>query len=230
MEIRVVSSPPMRSVIHVLGPQFEKVNGLKLVAKIASVMHLKHQIDAGDRFDVAILTPELIGALVKDGKIVADARANIARSGLGVAVRAGRRRPEVGSTDTLKRALLAAKSVIYASGSAVTRHVEHMFERLGIVEDMKSRSMLQPAGGHIGKAIAEGVAELGLTHIPVILEATGAALAGPFPAELQFYVDLSAGVSAGSMEPERAKALIRFLLAPEATTVIKAKGLERVSP
>ena len=188
---------------------------------------LKRQIDAGDGFDVAILTPDLIDALIKDGKIVAAAPANIARSGLGVAVRTGGPRLDVGSTDALRRALLAAKSVMYASGSAATAHIERVFDRLGIAEDMKAKSKLVSAGGHIGKAIAEGAAELGLTHMPVVLDAKGAELAGPFPAELQFYVDLSGGVSATSMEPEGAKALIRYLLAPEATAIFKAKGLER---
>lgn len=227
VEMKVVSSPPLRSVLQVLGPQFEKATGLKLVTKIASVADLKRQIDAGDGFDLAILTPELIHALIKAGKIVAATSANIARSGLGVAVRAGGPRPDLGSTDALRRALLAAKSVMYASGSAATAHIERVFERFGIAEYMQAKSKLVSAGGHIGRAVAEGATELGLTHTSVILDARGAELAGPFPAELQFYVELSGGVSATSMEPEGAKALIRYLIAPEATAIFKAKGLER---
>lgn len=228
-EVKVVSSPPLRGVIQELGPQFERTTGHKLDIKIDAVADLKRQIDAGAAFDVAILTPRLIDALIRDGKIAADARANIARSGLGVVVRSGGGMLDVGSADAFKRALLKAKSIMYASGSAATTHIERMFDRLGIAEDMKSKSKLLAAGGHIGKAIADGAAELGLTHIPVILESSGVELAGPFPAELQFYVDLSGGVSVGSMEPEGAKALIRYLMASEATAVMKAKGLERFS-
>lgn len=228
VEIKVVSSPPLLSVLQALGPQFEKAAGLKLLTRIEAVANLKRQIDAGDGFDVAILTPELIDALIKNGKIVAATSVHIARSGLGVAVRAGGPKPDVRSPGALRRALLAAKSVMYASGSAATAHIERVFERLGIAEDMKAKSKLVSAGGRIGKAVAEGAAELGLTHMPVILDARGAELAGPFPAELQFYVDLCGGVSATSMEPEGAKGLIRYLIDPEVTAIFKAKGLERL--
>ena len=229
VEIKVMSSPPMRSVIHAVGPQFEKGSGFKLAVKIASVVELRRRIDAGEDFDVAILTSELIDALIKGGKIAAKDRVNIARSGLGVAVRAGGRKVDVSSTEAFRQALLDAKSVMYASGSAATAHIDNVFEKLGVVEQVKSKVILQPAGGHIGSAIAEGAAELGLTHIPVILESSGAELAGPLPAELRFHVDFSSGTGAASMEPEGARALIRYLMAPEVTAVIKAKGLERLS-
>jgi molybdate transport system substrate-binding protein len=229
-EIKVVSSPPLRSAIRELGPQFERATGHKLVVKIEPVANLKRRIDAGDAFDVAILTSGLIDALIKDGKIAVDARANIARSGLGVVVRTGGRKPDASSADGFKRALLNAKSVMYASGSAATAHIEGMFERLDIAGDMKAKRKLLPAGGHIGKAIADGAAELGLTTIPVILETRDIDFAGPFPEALQFYVDLSGGISARSMQPEGAKALIRYLTASEATAIMKAKGLERFGP
>ena len=119
---------------------------------------------------------------------------------------------------------------MYASGSAATTHIERMFERLGITEDMKARSKVIPAGGHIGKAVVDGTAEFGLTTIPVVMETSGTQLVGPFPAELQFYVNLSGGISSGSKEAEAAEALIAYLGSPEATGVIKAKGLERFAP
>jgi molybdate transport system substrate-binding protein len=226
-EIKVVSSPPLRSVLRELAPRFESETGYRLNIRTAAVADLKCQIDAGAAFDVAILTPAMIDALIIDGTIAADMSGNIARAGLGVAVRTGGHWPDVSSPIAFGRALLDAKSVMYASGSAVMTHIERMLEQLGIADDIKSKSKLLPAGGHIGQAVADGVAELGLTMIPVILETRGVDLAGALPAELQFYVDLSAGVSAGTNEPQGAKALIRHLMAAEATAVIEAKGLER---
>jgi len=225
-ELKVLGAAPFRAVI----PQFERATGHKLAIKVEGVLVLKQQIDAGEAFDVAILTPQLIEALIKDGKIADATRANIARAGLGVVVRAGGPKPDVGSVDAFKRTLVNAKSVMYASGSAATTHIERMFERLGITEDMKVRSKVIPAGGHIGKAIVDGAAEFGLTTIPVVLETPGTELIGPFPAELQFYVNLSGGISSGSKEPEAAKALIAYLSSPESTGVITAKGLERFAP
>jgi len=226
-EIKVVSSPPLRAVLQELGPQFERATGHRLTITTNAVADLKRQIDAGEAFDVAILTPDLIETLIDDGKIAADAHANVARSGLGVVVPSGRRALDVGSADAFRRALLNATSVIYASGSAVTTHIERTFDRLGIAEDMESKSKLLPAGGHVGKAIAAGAAELGLTHISVILESSGVHLAGPFPADLQIFVTLCGGISAESTQVDGAKALIRYLTGPEATAVIEAKGLER---
>jgi molybdate transport system substrate-binding protein len=226
-EIKVISSPPLRSVLRELAPRFESQTGYKLAIRIAAVADLKCQIDAGTAFDVAILTPPLIDSLIDDGTIAVDVRANIARAGLGIVVRTGGRKPGVGSVNAVKCALLDAKSVMYASGSAVMAHIERMFEQLGIAEDMRSKSKLLPAGGYIGQAVAGGATELGLTMIPVILETNGVDFAGPLPAELQFYVDLSCGVSAGSKQLEGAKALIQFLMSAEATEVIEAKGLER---
>ena len=226
-EIKVVCSPPLRSLLQVLRPRFERESGHKLAINIGSVLDLKRQIDAGDRFDVAVLTLELINALIKDGKIVSDTPVHIARSGLGVVVRAGSLLPDVGSVAAFRRALLDAESVMYASGSAATTHIDHVFEHLGITEHVRFKTKLRAPGGHIGKAIADGEAQLGLTHIPVILESRGAVLAGPFPADLQFYVHLAGGVSATSAKPEEAKALVRRLAASETTPVVEANGLER---
>ncbi|HTE96863.1 MAG TPA: substrate-binding domain-containing protein [Bradyrhizobium sp.] len=226
-EIKVLSSPPLRTVIEELAPRFERATNYKLVIKTGAVKDLKQQIDAGTAFDVAILTPSLINALVEDGKIAAAGLASIARSGLGVVVRAGGHCPDVDSVDAFKRALLGAKSVMYASGSAVMAHIEHTFARLGIADEIRAKSKMLAAGGYIAKAIAAGTAELGLTTIPVILETREAKFVGPFPPELQFYVDLSGGVSTGSRQPDCAQALIRHLMAAEATQVFHAKGLER---
>jgi molybdate transport system substrate-binding protein len=225
-EIKVVSSPPLRSVIREIGPRFEAATGAKLVARIESVSRLKRRIDAGDEFDVAVLTPDLLDALVANGTIAGDARAAIARSALGVAVRAGERVPDVGCAEAFRRALLDARSVMYASGSAVIAHIEQVFERLGIAADIKAKTRWLPPTGHIGHAVADGAAELGLTHIPVILDSPGAQLAGPFPPALQHYVDLCAGVSASSPQPAHARALVRYLATPEAKAIMRANGLE----
>jgi molybdate transport system substrate-binding protein len=225
-EIKIVSSPPLRSVIREIGPGFEAATGAKLVAHIEGVSRLKRRIDAGTAFDVAVLTPDLLDVLVANGAIARDTRAAIARSGLGVAVRTGECAPDVSSAEMFRRVLLDARSVMYASGSAVTAHIERVFERLGIAADMQSKIRLLPATGHIGRGIADGKAGLGLTHIPVILDSPGTQLAGPFPAALQRYVDLCAGVSASSPQPAHARALVRYLATPEAKTIMHANGLK----
>lgn len=226
-EIRLVSSPPLRGVIRELAPKFETATGHRLSVHIDAVAALKREIDAGRAFDVALLTPPLIDALISSGTIVSGMRANIARSGLGVVVKQGGGVPDVGSPCALKDALLGAQSILYASDSAVTTHIEGMFDRLGIASEVVARRRLLPAGGHVGNAVAAGVAALGLTHIPVILETSGVRLAGPFPAELQFYVDFCGGVSARSTAYEGAEHLLLYLASAEAVAAMQANGLER---
>jgi len=225
--VSVISSPPLRGVLRDLASRFESQTGHKLAIRTAAVADLKCQIDAGTAFDVAILTPPLIDGLIDDGRIAAGTRAEIARAGLGVAVRTGARKPDVGSANAVRCALLNANTVMYASGSAVMAHIERMFERLGIAGDMKSRARRVPAGGYIGEAVAAGAAELGLTMIPVILDTDGVDLAGPLPTPLQFYVEFAGGVGVGSKQPEGASELLRYLAAAGAASAIEAKGLER---
>lgn len=228
-EIKVLSAPAMRAVINELGPQFERATGHKLVIQFGLGAVLKRQIEAGATFDVAIFTPPVIDDLIKGGKIAAGTRADIARSGIGVAVRAGGPKPDISSVDAFKRALLNAKSVAYAGEGATGIYFMGLLERLGIAADMKAK--LKPmAGGAAVPAVARGEAEIAVIPTASVFGVPGAELVGPLPSELQTYIVFTTGVGATAKEPEAAKALIRFLTAPAAVPVIKAKGMEPATP
>src|SRR5215831_7146148 len=139
-EVKVLCASAMRSVLKELGPQFERATGHQLMIQFDVVGALKRQIDAGERFDVTILTTPLINDVVKDGKIAAGTRADVARSGLGVVVRTGASKPDISSADAFKRALLNAKSISYAKEGATGIYLESLFERLGITEQMKAKT------------------------------------------------------------------------------------------
>lgn len=224
--VKVLSSPPLRSVLEELRPKIESTMRRALDVEIGPAAELKRRIDAGSTFEVAILPPTLIDSLTNDGKIATCTRVSIARAGLGVVVRTADAQPDVSSVDAFKNTLLAATSIVYASGSAVVRHIEQMFEQLDIADKTRAKTRTLPAGGYIARAVAEGAAELGLTTIPTILETRGVQLAGPFPQSVQFYVELHGGVNSSSKQPEHAKELLRYLVTPEAIGVIRAKGSE----
>ena len=228
-EVKVLSATAMRSVMNELGPQFERATGHKLVIQFDVIGVLKRQIDAGERFDVTILTTPLIDDLVKEGKIAAGTRADIARSGIGVIVRAGASKPDISSADAFKRAMLNATSISYAREGATAIYLASLFERLGIAEQMQSKTKLLPAGRG-AQSVAEGEAELGLIVISGFEPVPGAELLGPLPPELQNYVGYTAGVGATAKEGEAGKALINFLKAPAAVPVLKAKGMEPIAP
>src|SRR5262249_42390350 len=129
-----------------------------------------------------------------------------------------------------KQSLLNAKSVAYAPEAASGSHVAKVIERLGIADQMKAKTKPQQAAGRIAQAVADGEAELGLSVTTEFQSIRGVDVVGLLPADLQNYIVLTAGVGSGAKEADAAKALIKFLTAPEATVVLKAKGLERVSP
>jgi len=224
-EITVLSSNGVKTVLDELGPQFEKATQHKLVFRFAPAAELKGRIDKGEAFDVAILTTPLIDDLIKQGKVPAATRADIAKSGAGVAIKKGAPRPDISSADAFKRTLLAAKSIAYVGQGATGANVRKIFERLGITEEMKAKTKIL-SGVSASEAVADGSAELGFTQISEVLGVAGAELAGPFPPELQVYTVFPAGVSAGAKDPAAAQSFIKFLTAPAAVPVIKAKGME----
>jgi molybdate transport system substrate-binding protein len=228
-EVKVLCAGAMRAVMKELGPRFEHATGHQLMVQFDVVGALKRQIDAGEKFDVAILTTSLIDDLVKEGKIAAGTRADVARSGLGVIVRTGAPKPDINSADAFKRALLNAKSISYAKEGATGVYLESLFERLGITEQMKPKTKFPPTGRGV-QSVAEGETELGLMFISTFEPVPGAELLGPLPPELQSYVGFSAGVGTAAKEAEAGKVLINFLKAPAAVPVLKAKGMEPITP
>src|SRR5262249_26785667 len=153
----------------------------------------KQQIDAGETFDVAILTPPPMDDAIKQGRIVADTRTVIARAGIGVAIRAGAARPDLGGAEAFKRALLSAKSIGYAKAGASGVYFAGLVQRLGIAEAIAAKSKVMGTGDEVAEAVAHGEVEMAVLPISEILSVRGIEVAGPFPAEVQSYVVMTAG-------------------------------------
>jgi molybdate transport system substrate-binding protein len=224
-EIKVLVSNALKSTMEELAPQFEKASEQKLLMTFGAAAEIKTSIEKGSAVDVAILTAEVTDDLIKEGKLTAGGRADIARSGAGVAGRKGAPKPDIGTTDAFKRALLDAKSIAYVAAGATAPYILGLFERLGIADQVKSKLKPQPTSNPAAKAVANGEAELGITQISEILPYTGAELVGPLPADIQLYTVYPAAIAADTKESDAAKALIKFLTAPAAVAVLKAKGL-----
>lgn len=222
-EIKVLSGTGAKGAVVDLGRQFEAATGHKLVMEFGGFVALKRKIDAGETFDVVILSPAMIDDLAGLGKVAADTRATLGRTGVGVAVRKGAPRPDISSVEAFRRAMLDASSVAYSKAGMTGKVFLAALDRLGITADMKSKLK---AYARPEEAVVAGEAELGVTGVGPILAATGAELVGGLPAEIQSYVVFTAGANAASEEPEAARALIRFLTAPAAAAVIRANGME----
>ena len=222
-DIKVFSSTALRGVLDALGPQYEKATGNKLVFTIGPAAALKAKIDDGAAFDVAIVTPPLLDALVAAGKVDAATRAVIARSALAVSVRAGAPKPDVSTADALKRTLLDAKSIGFNGQGASRAGAEAMFAKLGIADAVKPKIKLLTTSAP--EAVAAGEVDVALSPVSEVLAVSGSQLAGAVPADVQSYLVLAGAVAAHSPNADAATALIRFLTAPAALPVLAAKGM-----
>ena len=226
-ELKVVSGNGARAAVQELCRQFERTTGHRIALHFGVNAALHRKIEAGETFDVAILNPPVLDALIKQGKIVGP-RADIGRAGLGVAVRTGAPKPDIGSVDAFRRALLAANAVAFPGEGASGRYFVSLVDRLGIAAEMKSRLKPMEAEDTV-EVVARGEADMVVVVASRIYDVQGVDAVGPLPAELQTMIGFATGLGAAAKETEAGQALIRFLTAPGAAPVLKAKGVEPVS-
>ncbi len=231
-EIKVISGGAFKGVLTALTAQYEKETGNKVDLTFRTVgQHLKLIRSGEESFDIAVLTPESIDGLAKEGKIVPGTRSDLAKVGVGVVVKAGTPLPDIKTVDAFKKALLAAKSVAYidpAAGGSSGIYVGKLLERLGIAKEVNAKAVLVQ-GGAVADHIADGEAELGVHQISEILGVPGVVLVGPLPAEIQNFTIYSAGVGAAAKDQATAGAFLKFLSGPHALPIIKAKGMDPAS-
>jgi molybdate transport system substrate-binding protein len=197
-----------------------------VTAQFNTTTVLKQRIEAGEQFDVAVLTQEAIDSLIKSGKITASSRAEIGSVGIGIGVRTGAKKPDVATVQALKRTLLNAKGITYAADGASRPAIERMFEELGIVDSVTSKTTLTAGSDAAMARVAGGREELIITLISEIMPTPGIDLVGPLPARFQRYVRFAAGISTNAKNTQTAKAYLRFLTDPKAAPTFKAKGIQ----
>jgi molybdate transport system substrate-binding protein len=229
-EINAFVSTAIKTVTDELLPPFERANGHTIRASYAPSGALIPRFERGEPVDVFLTDRTALDALIRQGKIVGG-RTDLARTGIGIAVRKGAPRPDVSSAQALRRALLAAKTVGYAApsgGSITAAHVMGVFERLGIAAEVAPKARLAAGGpnGRVSVLVSSGQAEIGFQQVSELMSNPEVDVIGMLPAELQQITIYSAGVTTSAREPEAARALIRALTAPSAAPVYNAKGLD----
>ena len=228
-EIRVLTSGGFRSAYLSLVPEFERTTGHKVVTTAGGSMGsapttVPNRLKRGEVYDVVILAADTLDELIKQGYVLAGSRVDLARSIIGVAVRAGAPRPDISSTDAFTRALVEAKSIAYSS-SASGVYLIGLFQRLGIADKLKPISR-QVTGEPVGAVVARGEAEIGFQQVSELLPVKGIDYVGPLPAEIQEVTVFAAGIPSSATEPDAARALIKFLSSPAAAPVIRKTGME----
>lgn len=228
-EVRVLSAAAMQTVLNEIAADFERGSGHKLNFTYTTMGAITHRVLAGETADVIIGSTASMERLAKEGKIDPDSRMRLARVGIGVVVPAGTPKPPIGSAEELKRALLAAKTVVYADpagGGAAGIHIARLIETLGLADELRAKTKFGAGGDVTEVTLAEGSGALGLTQISEIVGKTGADFVGPLPGELQNYTGVTAGTPSGHLPSRPVASFLRYLQGPKAVAVIKAKGME----
>jgi molybdate transport system substrate-binding protein len=220
-EIKVMYPPPLRTMLAELIPQFERTSGHKLAVTYESSWLLVERIRKGETPDVAFLTARQADDLIGEGKMVR--RIDVASSSIGLAVRAGAPKPDIGSVEAFKRTLLAAKSFARNEGADSGVFMSGLLDRLGLAEAMKPKTTLVRQG-FVAELVAKGEVELAAQQMPELMAIAGVD-ATPLPAEIQHTIVFSAAIAAVPHSPEAVEELVKFLASPTAVPVIKAKGL-----
>jgi molybdate transport system substrate-binding protein len=232
-ELRVYSSGAPAPVVQIVAAKFSTQTGDRVPVTVATVGEIRDKLSAAPAPDVVILPAPVIGAMDKTGAFAGGSRIDLARVGIGVAVRAGAPLPDVSTEDAVRKMLVAARSIVQsdpAGGGFAGAQVARAMARLGIADLVKPKTSYKFAIGGGTAAVASGAAEIGLYNVSEILADKGVALAGPLPASLQSYITFAGAVHAGSAASDAARAFLRTLAAPEARAAWTAAGFEPPAP
>src|SRR5579872_324579 len=221
-ELRVLAGGSLRSILTELAPQFEKASGHKLAIHFDTTPNLIKAATTGEPFDVGIVPIDVF--YDQAAKTHFTPPVEFARVGYGVAVKAGAPKPDISTLETFKKTLLDAKSVTFLPASAAGAYILTVFERLGIDQAMKAKTLVQDQPVGIVPAVIKGEAELAV-FVNNVLTAPGIDIVGPFPAEVQDELIFPAALAVDTKETAAAKAFIDFITSPAAVAVIKAKGM-----
>lgn len=229
-EIKVMSSAGFKAAYLELAAEFERATGHKIVNAWGPSMGgtpqaVPNRIARGEPVDVVIVVGEALDKLIKDGKVVASSRSDLARSLIGAAVRAGAPKPDIGSVEAFKQALARAQSIAYSDSASGVYIETVLYKKLDVSDEIRAKSKMIPAEP-VGEVVARGEAALGFQQMSELLPIRGIDVLGPIPLEIQKVTVFSAGLAAGAQEPEAGTALIKFLSAPSAAPFIRNSGME----
>ena len=221
-ELRVLAGGSLRSLLSELAPKFEQASGHKVVIHFDTTPNLIRAVDTGEPFDVGVVPIDVF--YDEAAKAHFTPPIEFARVGYGVAVKAGAPKPDISTPEAFKKTLLAAKSITFLPASAAGSYILRLFERLGIEEEMKLKTVAQDQPTAIVPAVVNGEAELAV-FVNNVLIAPGVDIVGPFPAKYQQELVFPAALAVDTKQKEAAMAFIDFIKSPAATVVVKAKGM-----
>jgi molybdate transport system substrate-binding protein len=225
VEITVLSTQATEQAYREMIPEFEKATGNTVKISYTGTLDAKKRIAAGEFFDLLIMASPEIESFLASGTLAPGSRVDLAKSGVGVGVKAGAPKPDISSTEAFKKTLLAAKSIGYSTGPS-GNYVIGLFDRLGIADQIKPKLKQTGTGVFVGSIVASGEVEIGIQQVSEMSHFQGVDYVGPLPADIQKMTIFTSGLSANAKQPEAAKALVKFTTTPAAGEAFKKRGME----
>lgn len=225
VELKILSGNGAKAAVTELAAQFERASGHKVTVHFEVNPAVKKRIEDGEYFDVAVMNPPFLDALIKDKKIDGTTRTVLGRAGIGAAIRAGAPRPDISTVEGFKKALLNAKSVAYPGEGSSGKYFVTVVERLGLTEAMKTKMRPMPAEYNV-EVVATGEVDMVVVVASRIVDVQGVDSLGTIPKELQTWIGFTGGVSPESKQQAAAREMLKFFTSAKAGEIIKSKGVE----
>lgn len=224
--MQILSTNGVKSVLLDLVPAFERAHGVKAEVEWGSTVMLLERIGKGATADLVFLTAEAIDGLIKEGRLKAGSRVDLARSAIGIGVKKGAPKPDIATPEAFKRSLLACKSFAYSKTGVSGVYFPSVLKRLGIEEAVKDKIVIPGSGMAVGEVVASGGAEIGVQQISELMPVEGIDIVGPLPGDLQMITVFSGGIFAGTQDEDAARALLRALTASDVRAAYQRRGLD----
>lgn len=220
-----ISSMATRQLLAELARAFEHRSGCVIAIESVGGVDAARRVQSGEAFDVVVLAADAIDRLIASGRVVADSKVDIACSGVAVAVRAGAPRPDIGSEDAVKRAVLSARTIGYSTGPSGVQLVK-LLERWGLFDTIKDRIVQAPPGVPVGVLVARGEVELGFQQLSELMHLDGVDVIGTLPPAIQILTTFSGGVCSAAAQPQSARAMLDFMASPATADAKRRQGME----
>jgi molybdate transport system substrate-binding protein len=224
-QITVLSSNGVREAVSELIPQFEKATGHRVQVIWDGTLNIKKRLDSGEVADLVVMPAADVDELIASGKLTPGSRVDLAKSIIGVAVRAGLVKPDVSTSESLTRALRAATSIVISSGPSGV-HLLELFEKQGLLGTLRPKLKQLASGQSVGEALARGEGDLGFQQVSELLHVNGITYVGPLPATVQKVTIFAGGIPKTAKDGAAARELLTFLKNPRNVAVLKKAGLE----
>jgi molybdate transport system substrate-binding protein len=228
-DITVLATPAIREAYAELVPLFEKQTKHKVTTTWVGSAGFAKRLNEGPVFDAVICPSSLLEELTDTGKVMAGSRSDVARSGVGVAVKAGAAKPQFGSEEALKKTLISAKAIGISTGPSGV-YMNELFQRMGVLDQIKPKLKVPAPGGMVAELVAKGEADIGFQQVSELVHKNGVDFVGTLPDSLQKVTLFSGGVHARSEQPDAARAFLRFIASPEHDPVLRKHGLQLGAP